>query len=216
MQGRIDPDNKVNSAKPPRLRIWIVVVCLAAGGSGLAIILHVLGWLALGPALTILAPLTILVLAGAVGRADSLREQILLNRIVGGLLAGFAGLVAYDAIRALILMSGIVPFNPFRAIEVYGLLILDTQNETPLTKALGWGFHIWNGLFFAVMYTVALGRGRMIWAIGWGLLLEVAMLATYPSMFQMAMDGAFIFIGVIGHLAYGVTLGLVAPKAVKY
>lgn len=208
--------DKQSEPTPGSLGIALTVIVLAASGSGIAVILHALGWLALGPALTILAPLTILIVAGVIARADELRQRILLNRVVAGFLAGVAGLLAYDLIRLLILATGLVPFNPFRAIEVYGLLILDTHEESLLTKSLGWAFHIWNGLFFAVMYATAFGKGRLIYAVLWGLLLEGAMLATYPSMFHIAMDWPFIVIGVIGHLAYGLTIGLVTPRAVRY
>jgi hypothetical protein len=119
-------------------------------------------------------------------------------------------------VRLLILRSGQVPFNPFRPIEVYGLLILDQYQDSPLTKTVGWGFHIWNGLSFAAMYTLTVGRGRVLWGLGWGMALEVAMLSSYPSIFRMAMEWPFIFVSVTGHVAYGFAIGLTARKTVQW
>ena len=113
------------------------------------------------------------------------------------------------------LLSGFVPFNPFRAIEVFGLLILRTDVDTSVTKTVGWPFHLWYGLSFAVMYTLALGRGRIWWAIGWSMMLEIAMLSTYPSMFRIMLDWPFLAVSLIGHLAYGLGLGIAARGAIK-
>ena len=64
-------------------------------------------------------------------------REIFVQRLVSGLFAGFVGLVAYDGVRWLILLSGIVPFDPFRVIEGFGLLILRADAETWLTKTVG-------------------------------------------------------------------------------
>ena len=163
----------------------------------------------------VFAPLTLVIILCVWVSAKPGNRDIFLQRLVGGLFAGFMGLVAYDTARWLILISGMVPFNPFRAIEVFGLLILKTDVDSWLTKTVGWLFHIWNGLSFAVMYTLAVGRGRLWWAIVWGLVLEIAMVSTYPSLFRILLDWPFIAVSLIGHLAYGTALGLAAKGAVK-
>jgi hypothetical protein len=138
---------------------------------------------------------------------------LFINRLRGGLIAGVVGLVAYDLVRLLVLLTG-VPFNPFRPIEIYGLLILNAPYDTTLTKTVGWAFHIWNGLSFAAMYTLAVGRGRVLWGVLWGLMLEVAMISTYPTIFRILVDRWFILVSLTGHFAYGLTLGIVARMVI--
>jgi hypothetical protein len=140
---------------------------------------------------------------------------VLLNRLAAGLLAGAVGLVLYDFIR-LAFLAAHLPFNPFRPIEVYGLLILDRYQDTTLTKAVGWAFHIWNGLAFAIMYTLSVGRGRLGWALAWAMTLEVAMLASYPSLFGIIRDWAFVTVTMAGHTGYGIGLHATARRAVKW
>ena len=128
-------------------------------------------------------------------------------------MAGALALVGYDLVRLAIAVSGLVPFNPFRPIEVYGLLILVQAEETLLTKLVGWAFHVWNGLAFAVMYTLAFGQGHVGLGVAWGLVLEVAMVATYPALFGLAPGWAFLVVSLTGHIVYGAIIGLVARRA---
>jgi hypothetical protein len=104
-------------------------------------------------------------------------------------------------IRPLVVLIGLPGFNPFRPIEQFGLLILDEREDTVRTKVVGWVFHIWNGLSFAAMYTLAVGRGRPLWGLGWAMLLEIATLAAYPSLFRITLSAPFILISLIGHAA---------------
>jgi hypothetical protein len=196
--------------------IWpLTIAVLAAALSGVAILLHALGAVHLAFSVVVAAPLTVVILAAVWAGARPRTWRIVVQRLAGGLFAGAMGLLAYDAIRWLLLVSGTVPFNPFRAIEVFGLLILRADTDTPLTRAVGWAFHLWNGLSFAAMYTLALGRGRWWWAIAWAMALEIAMLSTYPSLFRLRLEWPFVTVSLVGHLAYGVALGLTARGAVK-
>ena len=196
-------------------RAALAIGFFGASFSGLAVLLHAFGLVHLGFSVILFAPATAILIISIVTRAKPLVRSIFLQRVAAGLFAGCIGLIAYDGVRWLVLISGFVPFNPFRAIEVFGLLILKTDVDTGLTKTVGWLFHIWNGLSFAVMYTLAMGRGRIWWAILWSLMLEVAMLSTYPSMFRIMLDWPFVAVSLIGHLAYGITMGVTARGAVK-
>jgi hypothetical protein len=194
----------------------LLIAFLAASTSGLAVLLYAAGWITLNYSLRILAPLTMFAFVALVASTGPHREQLLVTRLAGGLLAGAAGLAAYDLLRLLILASGLVGFNPFRLIEVYGLLILDAPEDTALTKVVGWAFHLWNGLSFAMMYTLLLGRGRLLWALGWGLLLELGTVVSYPSMFGLTLGREFVLVSLSGHLAYGLALGVTARRVVKW
>ena len=198
--------------------IWrrpsILLAFFAASTSGLAILLYAVRLMTLTYAVWILAPLTALLFIALLAAAGLNPEDQMVDRLRGGLIAGFIGLVAYDIVRLLILMAG-VPFNPFRPIEVYGLLILDRYEDTPLTKSVGWAFHIWNGLSFAAMYTLAVGRGRVLWGLLWGLTLEVAMLSSYPSIFQLSVNRPFVIVSLTGHFCYGLAIGIAARRTVR-
>ena len=63
--------------------------------------------------------------------------------------------------------------------------------------------------------SLAVGRGTLLWAVFWAMLLESAMLASYPSLFRIALEWPFVTISLAGHLAYGLTIGAVAPKVVS-
>lgn len=195
----------------PSLLVAFVTVSL----SGLVILVHALGWVTLTYTVRLLAPLTAFVFIALLVWTRRGSEDVFLNRLAAGLLAGVVGLVAYDLVRLAFLVVHL-PFNPFRPIEVYGLLILDRYQDTTLTKTVGWAFHIWNGLAFALMYTLSLGRGRLGWALAWSMTLEVAMLASYPSLFGIIRDWAFVVVTMAGHTAYGIGLHATARRAVKW
>lgn len=197
------------------LRLLLTAGVVATSLSGVALLLHWAGWIHLGAAAMICLPLTVVMLAIIIALARGEHRAIVLQRLVAGAYAGFLGLIAYDVIRWVLVETGLIPANPFRVIEVFGLLIMGTDIDTLVTKSVGWGFHIWNGLTFAMMYTLAFARGRIAWAVAWSLILEVAMLATYPSMFHMKMAWPFISISLIGHVAFGLAVGWAARGAVK-
>ena len=192
-----------------------LIAFLSASTSGLALLLYALGLAPLSVTVTILAPLTAVTFMAIWVLSGGESEKVFLDRLKGGLIAGAVGLLAYDLVRLVILLAG-VNFNPFRPIEVFGLLILGVTQDTTLTKSLGWSFHIWNGLSFAIMYTMIAGRGKVWWAVLWALFLETAMIVTYPSIFQVAVDAPFLIISVVGHLAYGLAVGVTARKVVRW
>jgi hypothetical protein len=194
----------------------LIIAFLAASISGVVILLHWMGWVTVNYSIRILAPLATVIFVALVAASGKAREEVFLTRLWGGVLAGVAGLLAYDLGRLLIVLVGQVPFNPFRVIEVFGLLILDTTVDTELTKAVGWAFHTWNSIAFAVMYTLAVGPGRVLWGLAWGLMLEVIMIATYPSLFGVQMGWGFFLVSISGHVFYGLALGATARKVVRY
>lgn len=215
----MEPLGTGSPAQTPDLfghRPSLLVAFLAASTSGLAILLYAFGKITLTYSLTFLAPLTVTLFLAISVLTGRERESLFMSRLVGGLVAGAVGLLAYNLVRLALLLSGAVPFNPFRPIEVYGLLILDQYQDSTLTRAVGWTFHLWNGLSFATMYTLAVGKGRVAWGLAWAMLLEVAMLATYPSIFQVAMNVPFVTMSLIGHVAYGLAVGLTARRSVRW
>ncbi|MDZ4403181.1 DUF6789 family protein [Prosthecobacter sp.] len=197
-------------------KTWLLAVgVITASLSGVALLLHAFAGVHLAFTVIVMTPLTVVLLAAMIAGRRIQGREVFLQRVWGGAFAGLMGLIAYDVIRWLIMLSGMVPFNPFRAIEVFGLLILKSDVDTPLTKTVGWLFHTWNGLTFAIMFTLAFGRGKIWQAVVWSLVLEAAMIVTYPSMLRVKLDWPFLSISIIGHIAYGLALGYTARGAVK-
>jgi hypothetical protein len=80
---------------------------------------------------------------------------------------------------------------------------------------VGVGYHYLNGLCFAAGYSL-LFRGRpFALGIAWAMGLEAAMLLVYPRWLPALgrVLGEFTVVSMIGHVAYGTVLGLVAQFA---
>jgi hypothetical protein len=137
------------------------------------------------------------------------------KRCVIGSIAGFLATVAYDLIRIPFLLYGI---NLFKAIFQFGPLILGELIERgalPLliSDIIGWIYHFSNGITFGLILVFSLFRPRWWQALIWGVVLELAMLFTpYPQFFGIKLTFPFILGSFIGHIAYGLTLGIIIEK----
>src|SRR4051812_21229675 len=107
---RPDPAKRESRYPIPSLVIGFV----AASLSGVAVLLHAFGAVHLGFSVILFAPATVVLILIIATRTQSSARSIFLQRLAGGLFAGCIGIVAYDAVRWLVLVSGFVPFNPFR------------------------------------------------------------------------------------------------------
>lgn len=191
--------------------LWLAAGC--ASLSGVAFLFHALGWLAMPFFITCVSLPAALVLVALYVWARSLPHRWLAERIWAGSWIGFAGTLAYDGIRYLIAVTGIFSFDPFRIIHMLGALITTEPPTEPVAIAAGWTYHFWNGMNFATMYVLVAGRGRWPLALAWAMCLEVLMMATYPGVFAISQwDVGFVSVSMIGHVAYGVTLGVLAQR----
>jgi len=162
-------------------------------------------WLLL-PALVLLA---VFVLAMARRDAD------LAERVIAGVWAGAIATFGYDVVRVPIAVSG-VPV--FKAISYFGTLILDQVRPTVASEIVGWGYHLSNGIGFALMYAMMVKKPRLWSAMLWGVTLEAAMLATpYAEVFGYRMTPKFLAVTIGSHLVYGSVLwaGLVGWGKLK-
>lgn len=153
--------------------------------------------------LTILLPASVLLLVLLVW-AWRVRRTELLDRTLAGLWAGAIATLAYDVVRLPIAMSG-VPV--FKAISYFGTVILGQQAPDVTSEAVGWTYHLSNGIGFGLMYAVLVSQPRWWTAAGWGLLLEGAMLLTpYAEIFGYKLSSGFVAVSLGAHLVYGLTL----------
>jgi hypothetical protein len=142
-------------------------------------------------------------------------ETVLTSRLAAGLFAGLAATAAYDAVRLLLRLSGIIGFDPFLTQPIFGQLITGAPLESPAAIAAGWLYHLWNGVGFALMYTLVAGPANPLYALGWALFLEIAWLTALPSALNFTLRPDLIAVSLIGHTAYGLTLGLLSRRWAK-
>lgn len=137
-------------------------------------------------------------------RANGLKETLGLLR--SGLWAGALATLAYDIVRIPVAHSGI---PVFKAISYFGTLLLGVQSPTPLSEALGWAYHLSNGVSFGLMYAALVRTPRIYTAVIWGLTLEAVMLLTpYAEVFGYRRDAKFFAITFGAHAVYGLVLYL--------
>jgi hypothetical protein len=128
------------------------------------------------------------------------------NLLISGLWAGCLATLAYDIVRVPIAHSGI---PVFKAISYFGTILMGVQTPTPLSEAIGWGYHLSNGVSFGLMYAAVIPNPSPISAIIWGLTLEVVMLFTpYAEVFGYRRDAKFLAITIGSHVIYGLVLWL--------
>jgi hypothetical protein len=126
--------------------------------------------------------------------------------LLSGLWAGLLATLAYDIVRIPVAHSG-VPV--FKAISYFGTVLLGVQSPTPLSEALGWAYHLSNGVSFGLMYAALVRKPRIYSAVIWGLTLEAVMLMTpYAEVFGYRRDAKFFAITIGAHAVYGAVLYL--------
>jgi hypothetical protein len=136
-----------------------------------------------------------------------------LRRMWVGCVAGAFAIVGYDLLRWLILFVTPSDFDPFRAHRPFGALILSTSPHTTAALVAGWGYHLWNGFSFAVMYALLAGGARWWWGLLWAMTLESATILVYPGAFGISLSNwAFVATSLAGHAVYGFVLGVLARQ----
>ncbi len=145
--------------------------------------------------------------------AQRVDRQPFLNRLVAGAVAGLIGTFVYDAVRIGAQATTLFDYNAFKAIHIFGSLILDRPDTALEARIAGWTYHFWNGISFGVIYALIAGRARWYWGLAWGMMLEVIMIGVYPVAFSVQRtDPAFLSISLIGHAAYGAVLGALCVR----
>lgn len=124
-----------------------------------------------------------------------------------GLLSGAAATVAYDLSRILVVSALDLPVRPFAAWPLFGRALIGDAPDGALL-AVGFAFHLVNGLGFAVAYTAWFADRGVRAGIAWGLFLEAFMLGLYPGWLNIADYGPFLVVSLAGHVVYGAVLGL--------
>lgn len=127
-----------------------------------------------------------------------------------GALGGLLGTFGYDLIRVPFLLGGLRVFAP---IEAYGVWIAGAAQSSVWTLITGWAYHFSNGITFGVMYALV-ARGRHWgWGVAWAMLLEtIALFSPFGPIFNLSNNPTAIGIAYLGHVAYGLPLGLLVQR----
>ncbi len=196
------------SAVTTRVRLVAGAACCI---SGVALVVHILTgsplWLVLA-GLGFAASMAVAVVA-ANDRSSWAGLRTLVSR---GVVVGLVGTAAYDASRWLLVQLGGMRLSPFEALPLFGQALLGQSREGLLVTVAGIGYHLLNGVAFGTAYVIWFGRRAWWWGIVFALGLEAFMLALYPGWLDPASIAELTQVSLVGHFAYGATLGLTARR----
>lgn len=202
-------ERRVGSARRT-LVIWMVAA--GASSSGLALVLTILTDRPLWLWSSFIAVPGLIAVGGLSVWMRRRQEDLFLSRLRAGAIAGVIGTAAYDGVRAFVEGLNIVSTHTFRAIPIFGAGLTGRDASTVAAIAAGWGFHLMNGIGFAISF-VLLAAGRPVWwGIAFALVLEGLIVAMYPGWLGFSLTGEFVTVSVLGHVAYGAVLGAVARR----
>lgn len=193
------------------------VLGLAALFSGIALLANIL--------LDVSLVAGLLTAGGALGtgllvayvRADEVDRRHLVGVARAGFVAGIGSTLVYDVVRAVLGRLDPSPFNPFGAIRVFGSLLLGEGAGSAAILVAGLALHFVNGTCFGLSYAALFGQdgqrslsSAAITGLSWGLFLELFQATLYPSWLRISALSEFLLISSLGHVAFGLSLGLMA------
>jgi len=204
------PPASVTTNRPAAHTLDVVVAFALAGMSGAALMAE--GFLDIP--MTFTAPFIVLPTAAAAAIFILLRQgvpgraAVITDRVIAGGLWGLIATVAYDLVRPVLLWVLQLHFNPFRAMPVFGSLATGRPITDGVAIAVGWAYHVWNGVTFGMMFCLVRPQGGWIAGMFWGLFLQISMMTLYPDLLQVRLDNpGFLVSSIVGHAVWGSVLG---------
>ena len=145
-------------------------------------------------------------------RAGEATRRRLIHLLSAGIVSGMLATGAYDLSRLFLVKLGAYKLWPFDIFGKFGQALTGSPNPSSWVQAVGFCYHIMNGLGFAIAYAICLGT-RGIWAgILWALALETLMVSIYPGWLGLKALDEFLQISILGHLVYGSVLGFACRR----
>lgn len=175
--------------------------------SGAALVVHVFSGISLGLALLAAGVIVALAAAFLWARLPESARLEAKRRVAVGAVSGVLATLAYDGIRWLLVSVLHLTFYPFDVYPIFGYAIGGTQLSGGTAAAIGVLYHYTNGVMFAIAYTMLFGTAGWWAGILWALGLEALMLSIYPGWLHPKAFAEFISVSMLGHVAYGTTLG---------
>ncbi|MFI7542209.1 DUF6789 family protein [Actinoplanes sp. NPDC049599] len=137
---------------------------------------------------------------------------LILRRCRIGLIAGVPSIIAYDVSRYVLVRATGSSVKPFGAWPMFGELLGAGPHTGVPAFVVGAGYHVLNGLGFAMAFAVVLGERGVLAGIIWAMVLETAMVTFYPGWLGLAALQEFVSITILGHVAYGTVLGWLSRR----
>ena len=138
------------------------------------------------------------------------------SQIKIGTLAGILGTIGYDLSRYLLVHIAAWHMTPFAALPLFGQLLLGNGASPTARLFAGTGYHVANGVAFAIAYTFAFGGRLWLFGVLWALGLEAAMFTLYPGWLDLsAVMREFTIMSILGHVVYGTIIGNVSQRLDK-
>jgi hypothetical protein len=213
-QDTLAPPKPAPPPSLPRLRRRVLLIGLPFAG-GAALVLHILADISLPLGILGLAVLGAGVAGFVLSRMRPEQRRAIYRRAAVGAVAGVIGTIAYDLARygtvALFQMS----FKPFHVISIFGELFIGSGHSEAATFAAGFLYHLSNGTFFGLAYTLVFRTPKWWTGALWGIGLELCMVTLYPRWLAIAQINEFLEVSALGHVVYGATLGLVAGQGLR-
>lgn len=196
---------------PARAAIAAAALALSTGAGLLAYFISRIA-LPLGVAVAFLATGTTFLVVWR--KLPSQGRIIARSRAWAGLRAAAVATMAYDLTRFVAVHILGLHVNPFAALPLFGQALIGQTIPGSESIALGAVLHIANGIGFGIAYTMVAARAGVLGGVVWALLLEALMLALYPGWLDIRAYGDFFSMSIMGHLAYGATLGWLSRRLV--
>lgn len=147
----------------PFMRMMLVLIILLCAGISPNVFVAVqAGWDTFPVLLREWLLPSFLVLWVCVGLAYWMFDRSLARQVLIGAGSGMLATVGLEVVREIGFHIGWMPGDMPKLI---GVLILNRFAMGPngASNIAGWTYHCWNGACFGVIYTLLLGRGRVLW-----------------------------------------------------
>ncbi|MBX9568390.1 MAG: hypothetical protein K2X77_05815 [Candidatus Obscuribacterales bacterium] len=195
------------NSKYPLLACICFVLSMPSAGS---LLTKVYGLLQMNVGVLYVAVPSSLVVLGLYFYCKRAGKEPFADLLFTGAFAGLIGTFAYDVSRVPFHLFGQRIFAP---ISAYGVWIADANMSSRFTEVIGWSYHFWNGIMFGVMYAMFMTNRAWWWAVIWGCLLEtIAFVSPFGRIFGLWGNPLAIGIAYLGHVAYGIPLGMMIQK----
>jgi len=208
------PSPRVGSPRTQQALRWSLIGCALV--SLAALVAHVFHVLPMPFFLEVFGIPSLLVIYALAAYARKINARMLTSGLWVGIWAGLAASLVYDGVRYLVGLTHLFGYNGFVPILMFGSWITGHPTTSTAAKIAGWTYHYWNGATFGVIYTLAVGRRSWWWGVAYGILMECCMLGLFPFFLRVTSKVDFVALSMIGHVAYGAVLGMLAQKYLRY
>ncbi|NOY76669.1 MAG: hypothetical protein GXO76_02235 [Calditrichaeota bacterium] len=144
-------------------------------------------------------------------------ENVLVQTVLAGALAGIIGTVGLEVVRETGFRLGGMPGD---MPKLMGVMILNRFSEGPnlASNLAGWSYHFWNGASFGIVLAVLFGHIRWYYGIVLALFIAVGFMAGPATValgvgrFGVDFGWGFPITVTLAHVAYGALFGYFDKK----